>query len=570
MKKAILLLAIVCFSLALACNSIEKANLVLFNGKVATVDDAQPLAQAIAIRGTKIIAVGSNAAIKSYQTASTRKIDLAGRLAIPGFIDSHGHFSSLGESKMQLDLTGTDNWSEIVAQVKTAAEKARSGDWIVGRGWHQEKWNRLPEPNVAGLPLHQALSTVSPHNPVLLRHASGHSCIANAKAMELAGVSKATADPAGGEIVRDSRKEPIGVFRETAQALIRQEHQKYLANRTPAQKETDLMQAIELASRECLSKGITSFHDAWANFETIDFYKKLAESGKLNVRLWVMIGESNSQLSRKLPDYKIINAGDHKLTVRAIKRFIDGALGAHGAWLLQPYTDLPTSSGLNTTPLDSLSETARLAINHGFQFCTHAIGDRGNREALNIYEKAFQKNPAKKNLRWRIEHAQHLHPDDIPRFAQLGVTAAMQGIHCTSDGPWVPKRIGNERAREGAYVWQKLLKTGAVICNGTDVPVEAVDPIACFYASVTRRLKDGAVFFPEQKMSREQALRSYTLNGAYAAFEEHLKGSLTPGKLADITVLSQDILTIPDDEILNTQVDFTIAGGEIKYQRAPD
>ncbi len=269
-----------------------------------------------------------------------------------------------------------------------------------------------------------------------------------------------------------------------------------------------------------------------------------------------------------MPNYRLIGYGDNKLTVRAIKRGIDGALGPHGAWLLQPYRDLSSSAGLNTSSIESIEETARLAIQHGFQLCTHAIGDRANRETLDIYEAAFRENPDKTDLRWRVEHSQHLHPNDIPRFGELGVVASMEGIHATSDAPYVLERLGERRAREGAYVWQSLMQTGAVVTNGTDAPVEDVSAIESFYATVSRRLKDGSVFFPEQRMSREEALKSYTLNGAYAAFEEDIKGTLTPGKLADITVLSKDIMTIPEDEILSTEVVYTIVGGEIMYNRA--
>jgi predicted amidohydrolase YtcJ len=324
---------------------------------------------------------------------------------------------------------------------------------------------------------------------------------------------------------------------------------------------------IELAVEECLSKGVTSFFDASSSFETIDLFKEFAQEGKLGIRLWVMISEGNESLKKRLNEYKIIRMGQSHLTVRAIKRFMDGALGAHGAWLLEPYADLPTSSGLNTTPVEVIKETARIAIENGFQLCIHAIGDRANREVLNIYEEAFKAHPDKKDLRWRIEHAQHLNAADIPRFGKLGVIAAMQGIHCTSDGPWVIKRLGPKRAEEGAYVWQKLMKTGAIICNGTDAPVEDVNPIACFYATVTRKMKDGALFYPDQKMSREEALRSYTYNGAYSGFEEDILGSLKPGKLADITVLSKDIMTIPDDELLSAQVLYTIVGGRVLYQK---
>jgi len=569
-----LVIFLFCFSVIIsilfnsACKkAVEPADLILMNGKIVTVDEALPQAEALAVRGEKIVAIGRNKDIQRFKGEKTQVIDLAGKLAIPGFIDSHGHFSGLGESKMVLDLTKARSWEEIVAMVAEAAKNARPGEWIVGRGWHQEKWVKSPEPNIAGLPFHHELSRVSPNNPVILTHASGHSCLTNAKAMELAKISKSTPDPPGGQIVRDERGQPIGAFIETAQNLVRRAMSAAQAQLTPEERENRIIKAMVMASEECLSKGVTSFHDAGVSWRTIEIYKKLIDEGRLQVRIYAMINESNEVLKEKLPEYRLIGYGNNQLTVRSIKRVFDGALGAHGAWLLEPYADLPTSSGLNTYPVEALRETARLAVENDFQLCVHAIGDRANRETLNIFEEAFRAHPDKKDLRWRIEHAQHLHPEDIPRFGQLGVIASMQGIHCTSDGPWVIKRLGEKRAEEGAYVWQKLMKSGAIICNGTDAPVEDVDPIACFYASVTRKLADGTYFFPDQRMSREEALRSYTLNGAYASFQENLLGSLSVGKLADITVLSQDIMTIPEEEIPKTQVVMTIVGGRILYQR---
>jgi predicted amidohydrolase YtcJ len=545
----------------------EPADLVVMNGKIVTVDEAKPEARALAVRGDLIAAVGTDKEIKAYIGPATKVIDLEGKLAIPGFIDSHGHFTGIGEARLELDLTKAKNWDEIVAMVKDAVQKAKPGEWILGRGWHQEKWDKTPQPNVDGLPFHHALSKVSPQNPVLLTHASGHSCLANAKAMELAKITKKTPNPRGGEIIRDASGNPIGAFRETAQGLLGVAMRSYQLSRPPEQIKAEERRVIELAAEECLSKGVTTFFDAGSSFETIDLFKELAQEGKLGIRLWVMIREGNESLKKRLNEYKIIRMGQSHLTVRAIKRLIDGALGAHGAWLLESYADLPTSSGLNTTPVEVIKETARIAIENGFQLCIHAIGDRANRETLDIYEEAFKAHPDKKDLRWRVEHAQHLNAADIPRFGKLGVIAAMQGIHCTSDGPWVIKKLGAKRAEEGAYVWQKLMKTGAIICNGTDAPVEDVNPIACFYATVTRKMKDGALFYPDQKMSREEALRSYTYNGAYAGFEEDILGSLKPGKLADITVLSKDIMTIPDDEILSAQVLYTIVGGKVLYQK---
>ena len=564
----VFMVTILLIGLAVSCGQKkETADLVLINGKVVTVDEAKPEAQAFAVKGDVVLAVGSDKEIRRYISDETKVIDLKGALAIPGFIDAHGHFTGLGEAKLHLDLTKAKNWDEVVEMVKGASEKAKPGEWILGRGWHQEKWDKAPSPNVDGLPFHHSLTKVSPDNPVLLNHASGHFSLANAKAMELAGVTRKTPNLPGGEIVKDSKGNPIGAFRETAQQLIRKALSIYLENRTPEEIRAEERKVIELAGQECLSKGVTSFHDAGSSFATIDLLKEFAEQGKLGLRLYVMLRESNENLKDRLSEYRIIGAGNNHLTVRAIKRAADGALGAHGAWLLEPYTDLPSSVGLNTYPVEALREAARIAIENDFQLCVHAIGDRGNRETLNIYEEAFKAHPEKKDLRWRVEHAQHLQPEDIPRFGQLGVIASMQGIHCTSDGPWVIKRLGEKRAEDGAYVWQKLMKKGALICNGTDVPVEDVDPIACFYATVTRRLKDGSVFYPDQRMSREEALRSYTLDCAYAAFQENILGSLTPGKLADITVLSKDIMTVPEDQILAAEVLYTIVGGKIKYQR---
>ncbi len=547
----------------------EPADLILENGKIVTMNAALPEATAIAIRGDLIAAVGSYAAVRRHLGPSTKVIDLGGKLAVPGFIDSHGHFAGLGRARMDLDLTKARTWEEIVELVAEAARKARPGEWIRGRGWHQEKWDRVPAPNVEGFPTHHSLSKVSPDNPVLLTHASGHATFANARAMEMAAITRATLNPAGGEILRDTQGNPTGAFRETASALLGRALSASLSTRTTAEIEAAGRREIELATQECLSKGVTSFHDAGASFRTLELYKKMADEGKLGVRLYVMVQGGNSELAKNLGKYRLIGYGRQHLTVRAIKQFIDGALGPRGAWLLDPYADHPASTGLNTTPGQEISETARLALEHDFQLCVHAIGDRANRETLNIFEAAFKAAPGKKDLRWRIEHAQHLSAQDIPRFASLGVVAAMQGIHCTSDAPYVVARLGAERAEEGAYVWQKLMRTGAVICNGTDAPVEDVSPIACYYATVSRKLKDGTVFYGDQRMSRMEALRSYTLNGAYAAFEESTKGSLVPGKLADITVLSRDIIAIPEDEIPKTEVLYTIVGGKILYEKVP-
>jgi predicted amidohydrolase YtcJ len=546
---------------------VEPADLVLTNGHLATVDAARPTAEALAVRGETIVAVGSVADIKAYIGQKTEVIDLEGRFAMPAFIESHAHFAEVGEAKLSLDLMKARTWDDIVSMVQAAAAKARPGEWILGRGWHQEKWSRVPAGAVEGFPTHELLSKVSPDNPVYLTHASGHASIANAKAMALAGVTRATRNPAGGEILRDRAGNPIGVFTETASSLVGRALNAALARRTRAQVEADAVRAIETADREYLSKGVATVHDAGVGFDAVELYKKLAEQGRLNVRLYVMINEPSARLAGNLATYRMVGAGKGHLTVRAIKRIMDGALGSRGAWLLEPYSDLPSSTGLNTESMDEMKTTAALAIENGWQLCTHAIGDRGNREVLNVYEETFNAHPDRKDLRWRVEHAQHLNQADIPRFAALGVIPSMQGIHCTSDGPFVLARLGPERASEGAYAWHKLIASGAIVPNGTDAPVEAPDTLPGYYALVTRKMKNGDVFYGEERMTREEALRSYTLNGAYAAFEEKIKGSLTPGKLADITVLSADITRIPEEEIPRAEVLYTIVGGKLRYKK---
>ena len=543
------------------------AELVLRGGRIVTVDAAKPEAQAIAVAGDTILAVGSNQEIQPYVGPATRVIDLKGALATPGFIDAHVHFTGVGEAARNLKLANARNWADIVRMVGDAAQKARPGEWILGRGWHQEKWSAVPEPNVNGFPLHEELSRVSPNNPVWLTHASGHAGFANALAMKMAEVQKTTANPSGGEILKDSNGNPTGLFNERAQALISDALARDRATRTPAQVEADLRQVIELASREVLSKGLTSVSDAGSPPAPIDVMKKVVDEGKLPVRVWMMLREPVDRLAADAPKYRVVNYGDKRFSVRAIKLAIDGALGSRGAWLLEPYADLPSTSGFNTESLENVRKVAEIAIANDYQLAVHAIGDRGNRETLNIYQETFTKHPDRngKALRWRIEHAQHISAADIGRFGELGVIASMEGIHCTSDAPYVLARLGPKRAEEGAYVWQKLMKSGAIIANGTDAPVEDVDPIPSFYASVSRRTKDGTLFYPDQRMTRMEALKSYTLNAAYAAFDEANKGSLAVGKLADVTVFSKDIMTIAEDQIPAAKILYTIVGGKVQY-----
>ncbi len=547
--------------------ALAAADLVLTNGKIVAGDSLLAEAEALAVRADTIVAVGTSAEMAAYVGPATEVIDLEGRLALPGFIEGHGHFMGLGQAKMILDLTQAKTWDEIVALVADAAEAAEPGAWIRGRGWHQEKWDAVPEGAVEGVPTHHTLSEASPDNPVYLTHASGHAAFVNAEAMRRAAVSAETPNPAGGEIVHDARGEPTGMLRETAQGLVAAALARDRERMTDEEREQERRTQADLAARESLSKGVTSFQDAGSSFETLDFLKRLADEGALPLRLYVMVRAPNEELAEKLPAYRWIDYGGGYLTVRAIKRTLDGALGSHGAWLLAPYADMPQTSGLNTADPADVARTAEIAAANGFQLNVHAIGDRANRVVLDLFERTFQANPDETDRRWRIEHAQHLDPADVPRFAQLGVIASMQGIHCTSDAPWVVKRLGEQRARDGAYVWQTLWKSGAVVTNGTDAPVEDVDPLASFYATVSRKLTDGTVFFGAQRLTRAQALQSYTRNNAYAAFEEARKGILAPGYLADVVVLSKDIMTIPADEIPTADVVYTIVGGKVAYRR---
>ena len=547
----------------------EPADLVLRGGKVVTVDRELGEVQAIAVNGYRIEAVGGDAAIDAYIGPDTEVIELNGRLALPGFIEGHGHFLDLGRAREILDFTAASNWEDVVVQVAAAVRAAEPGAWIFGRGWHQEKWGKLARPNVDGMPVNAGLNAVAPNNPVYLTHASGHAALANDAALAAAGVGDGTADPGGGTIVRSDDGRATGLLRENAQALVEDAVRRHEARLGEAEIEAVIRRRTRLAGAEALRFGITSFQDAGTSFADIDRLRRLEAEGSLPVRLYVMVqGESNEALAERLPDYFMRPEGNDFLTVRSIKRQMDGALGAHGAWLLAPYADLPDSAGLVLEPVAGIEAAARIALAHGFQVNTHAIGDRANREVLDLYERVWREaGISGPDLRWRIEHAQHIHPDDIPRFGRLGVIAAVQGIHCTSDGPWIHIRLGNDRAERTSYRWRDLIDAGAALNNGTDVPVEPIDPIASFYASVSRRMKTGGTFHPDQAMTRMEALESYTLGNAYSAFEETVKGSLTPGKYADIVVLSQDILTIAEHGIPATRVDYTIVGGEIRFAR---
>jgi predicted amidohydrolase YtcJ len=552
--------------LIVSCNqNSSSADLILINGNIITVDEQNNYFEALAVYSDTIMAMGTNDEIKALVSDSTKIIDLKGKTAIPGIIESHAHLIGTGEADIILNLREATNWDEVVYLVALAADKARRGEWIIGRGWHQEKWDPSPVENVNGYPLHKKLSNATPNNPVMLWHASGHAILANEYAMKLANITQDTPDPTGGKIVRKEDGTPIGVFMEEAEGLISQLYHEYLKHKTYAEQVEDKKRAIGLVIEKCLSNGITSFHDAGASFKDIRVIKEMVDSNQIKIRLYEMLFEDYQSLKDSLRAYQTVGYGNNHLTVRAIKLYMDGALGSRGAWLLSPYSDSPDESGLNVSPISEIRRISKLAIENDFQICTHAIGDKANRITLNIYKEIISDFDLDGEYRWRIEHAQHLSKKDISRFSELGVIASVQTIHCISDAPFVEKRLGNSRARTGAYVWKSLLDEGAILCNGTDSPVEDLDPIKNYYAAVARETEFGS-FYADQKLSRLEALKTMTINGAYAAFEENIKGSLEIGKLADITVLSNNILDIPDSEILNTRIVYTIVGGKVLFK----
>ncbi len=550
---------------------VAPADTVIRNGKVVTMDSTSPEGQGVAITGDRIIAVGSDAEIGRYVGPGTKVIDLQGHLAIPGFIESHGHFTGLGRGLTELDLMGVPSWQQIAQMVGDAAKTAKPAAWIQGRGWHQEKWDVSPGRVVKGFQTNDLINQAAPKNPVVLEHASGHALIANDVALRLAGIGPSTPNPPGGEIIKDERGRPTGVLVDGAQVLVGRALAKNLATRTPAEVDADFRRQVFLATQNAVANGVTSFQDMGESFATIDAIKKIVDEGHMPLRLYILVGRDEVRPDDvdSLVAHRMVDYGDGHLTVRAIGEVTaDGALGSRSAWMLKPYDDDPTNTGLNVTPMPRIKEIAEIGIAHGFQISVHAIGDRANKETLDTYQAVFDEHHVKGDtLRWRIEHAQHLNPADIPRFAQLGVVASMQGIHACSDARYVIPRLGEERAKQGAYVWQSLWKTGAVVTNGTDVPVEAISPIASFHCSVTRDIVGtDSAFFPEQALTREQALKTYSVNGAYVAFQERQSGSLAPGKYADIVVLDHDIMTVPPDSILGTKVLYTIVGGKVVYK----
>ena len=530
-----------------------QADLVVLNARIYTAEATRPVAEALAVKDGRIAFVGSTRGALALAGPATQRLDAAGRTVVPGMVDAHAHLLGLGQALRTVDLVGSQSFDEVIARVRAQAARTPAGEWIRGRGWDQNDWADTR------FPTHEALSRAVPDHPVYLSRVDGHAVVVNAKALALAGVTAATPDPPGGRVVRDAGGAPTGVLVDNATGLVG----RLLATPSRVELRAQTLAAIAEANRW----GVTGIHDAGVGPEGIAVYEALAREGRYDLRNYVMVRGDDSTIAaylRRGPQQALF---DGRLWVRAIKVSADGALGSRGAALLEPYADEPGHSGLLLQEPGRIRRIAVQALRAGFQVNVHAIGDRANRLVLDDFEAALREVPVADH-RFRIEHAQILHHDDIPRFAQLDVIPSMQGSHQTSDMYWVPNRIGWARSL-GTYAWRSLLATGVVIPNGSDAPVETVNPLVSFHAFVTRQ--DSAGFpaggwFPAERTTREEALLSMTLWPAYAAFMEKETGSLTAGKYADLVVLDRDIMTVAPEDILGARVMMTVLGGRVVYK----
>ncbi len=530
------------------------ADLIVTNARIYTVDDTRPVVSAMAIRDGRVAFAGSEREALALRGASTRMLDLGGRTVIPGMVDAHAHLLGLGMSLTSVNLVGTRSYAEVIARVVERARTAPAGQWIRGRGWDQNQWGDTRFPS------HEALTRETPNNPVVLERVDGHALVANAAAMRAAGITAATKDPSGGRIERTASGEPTGVFIDNAQGLV--------DRASPSTSREEVRSALTAAIAEAHRYGLVGIHDAGESRAVIDLMEEMAKSGALPFRLYVMIGDDSAAIAHYFERGPQSGLYDNHLWIRSIKLYADGALGSRGAALLEPYSDDPNNNGLLVSAPAHIQDVARRALAQGFQVNTHAIGDRGNRVVLDAYDAALRARPTADH-RFRVEHAQILNHADIPRFAELGVIPSMQAVHQSSDMYWAGTRLGVARLL-GAYAWRSLLATGAVIPNGSDFPVEAVNPLLSFHSAVSRQ--DAANWpaggwLPEQRMTRDEALKSMTIWPAFAAFQEQIMGSLSAGKLADFVVLDRDIMTVSEQDIVGTQVLSTWIGGRAVYER---
>lgn len=547
---------------AASCRTLGKtqkiADLILINGNIITVEENFPEAEALAVKGDRIISLGKNDEILKYKGEHTKVIDVEGRTVIPGLIDAHMHFIGLGEGSKKIYLDKTTDYQQVLDIVQDAVRKAKPGEWIMGSGWHTSNWKNKEYPD------NSELSRISLDHPVFLSGMATHAALVNKRVLALAGITKDTPDPEGGRILRNPiSREPTGLLLEKAQQLVTK---LFLSETDPHKKEK-----IRLSTETAWKMGLTSIHDPGVDGDMIRIYKELLQADALGIRLNAMFlisgdGASLDDFIRNKPE---IGLGNNRLTLRCIKFLIDGALGARGAALLTPYNDKKEEKGLIAVPQDEVDAIVKKCLSAGYQVAMHAIGDYANRIALNAVERAMKEVPTH-DPRIRIEHAQILAPEDIPRFSRLGVIASMQPIHCPMDMAFAEFRVGQARMK-GAYAWMSLIESGAIIAGGSDVPdfpIEYSNPFWGIYAAITRQDLEGnpqGGWYPEQKVSRLAALKMFTIHAAYAAFEENLKGSLAPGKLADLVIISNDILAVPERELLDTEVLATILGGKVVY-----
>ena len=538
--------------------SAASADIVFKNGNVYTANDKAPSAQAIAVKADRIVFVGSNTAAQKYVGSNTRVVDLKGNTVLPGFTDSHQHLSGVGQREMTLNLEGTSSLEDFLAKVKARVDQAKPGDWITGRGWTETHWN----PPV--FPTRTDLDKVAPNNPVILGRADGHGAVVNSAALKIAGVDKNTPNPFGGEISKDKDSgEPNGMLLDSAQGLVR--------SKVPPTSAADAERAVVLGVKRNIELGWTQIQDAGGSYNDVDIFKKLYGEGAIKLRIYKAVYGPGPNATRLLNEGPTIGAFDNRFTLRAIKVVSDGALGSRGAALLAAYSDAPDTSGFLTVKAEDLRPMLIDALKKGVQVETHAIGDHANRFILDEYEAALKAVPAGQRKvadpRWRVEHAQIVNPADIPRFAKLGIIPSMQPSHAIGDLFFAPRRLGVNRL-SGSYAWESFIKSGVVVPGGSDAPVERGEPMIEFYAAVARKDQkgfSGEGWHPEEAVTRAQALKMFTLWPAYAAFEEKLRGSIEVGKLADLTILSADIMKIPEAEILKTRCVMTVINGEIVF-----
>jgi predicted amidohydrolase YtcJ len=532
-------------------------DLIFVNGNIYTVNEHQPHAEAVAVENGRIAFAGSNDDAKKFHAAQV--VDLHGKTVVPGLTDSHCHIFGIGEREMRLNLEGTNTLEDFIAKVRERVVKTERGKWITGRGWIETFW-KPPQ-----FPSRQDLDKIAPNNPVYLTRADGHAVIVNSAALKIANIDKNTSNPFGGEILKDrTSSEPTGMLLDNAQDLV--------AKNIPKPTEPEREQALLLGVDREIKLGWCEIQNAGSHKEDVDLIRKLYGDGKVKLRMINAVYGPGADAQNFLREGSTIDAYDHGFTQRTIKVVFDGALGSRGAALLKPYNDAPATAGYLTEKPEDLSPMFEEALRRGIQVETHAIGDRANRTILDLYEAAFKVVPPERRKirepRWRIEHAQIVDPADIPRFAKLGVIPSMQPSHAISDLFFAPSRLGMQRLA-GAYAWQTLIKSGCIIAGGSDAPVERGEPMIEFYAAISRKSVkgfSGEGWHPEQAISREQALKMFTLWPAYAAFEENDKGKIDIGMLADFTVLSADIMKIPEPEILKTHCVMTVIGGEVAYE----